>query len=429
MPQEILFESDFWSTPDCAIGLDPLCVFSSDPDYSSSSSGSSPNHSPPFTQELFPTVAFLDDIEQISSDLAKNDVPPLPVNTKIKQETCKIKAEGRKKKSRIAGKKRNIQEANKNDPSILLDKEKILSLSSQQLEEYIQQLSRPLTGEEEKQLKRHRRLIKNRESAQLSRQKKKQYVEDLEQQLELLKAETSALREQLCHISSTNQQLEGQITYLHTFIKEQGYPTPGQTVPFNKNTAAAAGICMFVILFSFGLVFSAASNGPITPPSIPSRSRVYMGRTLTDYSEAEKRENNLKLPVKRFVREVEELPEPKRIRVAEIVDYEGDTGSIAEDAYEPLEFQLSDSLSPQSGSQSSEIAEVEGNINNSLINCSEAQQLSLPIQSTESHYTSNSPFISVLLPAAMLNRTGPNLDDPLLEVSCQVLNIAIFPSL
>lgn len=171
-----------------------------------------------------------------------------------------------RKRQKIAGKKRTrAQQIKTNqiskqqiDPSILMDKDKLLTLSSKKLDEYVQSLSRPLTPEEEKQLKRQRRLIKNRESAQLSRQKKKQYVEDLEKSVQSLTAETDTLRSQVTQLSQKNKHLEEQVNLLQNYIQQQGHQIPPSPL-FNKNTAATAGLCMFVILFSFGLFLSSGT--------------------------------------------------------------------------------------------------------------------------------------------------------------------------
>merc|ERR1712137_1290281 len=131
--------------------------------------------------------------------------------------------------------------------------------------------------------------------------------EDLEIKVNRLTAEANNLRAQVNNLSTTNQQLEEQVNYLQTFIKNQGHevPAPPQTHSFNKNTAATAGICMFVILFSFGLFFSAGSApGAIAPIDFtPQRLvfffflltkncliflfRVYTGRTLAEFPEIE----------------------------------------------------------------------------------------------------------------------------------------------
>lgn len=115
-----------------------------------------------------------------------------------------------------------------------------------------------MTPEEEKQLKKQRRLIKNRESAQLSRQKKKQYVEDLEKTVQSLRSENNALNEQVGNLTLRNQQLEEQVTYLKSCFDNKQLLSSNDNL-FNKKSAATAGLCMFVVLFSFGLLFSASS--------------------------------------------------------------------------------------------------------------------------------------------------------------------------
>eukprot|EP01126_Amoeba_proteus_P064430 TRINITY_DN9022_c0_g1_i3.p1 TRINITY_DN9022_c0_g1~~TRINITY_DN9022_c0_g1_i3.p1 ORF type:complete len:278 (-),score=28.02 TRINITY_DN9022_c0_g1_i3:12-845(-) len=66
---------------------------------------------------------------------------------------------------------------------------------------------RPLTDAEHKEVKRQRRLVKNREYAQTSRTKKKQFVEDLKQENDLLKV-------QLKQLSQENDQLKAKLKSL-----------------------------------------------------------------------------------------------------------------------------------------------------------------------------------------------------------------------
>jgi len=77
-----------------------------------------------------------------------------------------------------------------------LSRDELLNMTSESLEQYAQRLAatRPLTVEEQKKFKRQRRLIKNRESAQLSRMRKKAYVDELEKQIADLNAEKEKLR-------------------------------------------------------------------------------------------------------------------------------------------------------------------------------------------------------------------------------------------
>jgi len=80
-----------------------------------------------------------------------------------------------------------------------LTREQLLNFSSKDLEDYVQKLqnTRKLTQEEQKELKKQRRIIKNREYAQLSRKKKKGYVNELEARVQELEKENKELKNQV----------------------------------------------------------------------------------------------------------------------------------------------------------------------------------------------------------------------------------------
>jgi len=337
-----------------------------------------------------------------------------------------------KKRARVTGKRGRTEIAPNPEQNLLNDKEKLLTMSSKKLEEYVQSLARPLTIDEEKKLKRQRRLIKNRESAQLSRQKKKQYVEDLERKVQALTAETESLRTQVNQLTNNNLQLEEQVTCLQNFINEQGHevPVPGQSVQlFNKNTAATAGICMFVILFSFGLFFSAGT----APGAVDFASpKVYTGRTLAEYPAIEgPKETYPQISAKRFNRDFDEeieFPQTKRAKVELVTELD--------DADWEEEIDSGFTVAVPNNKPSHQIVvrpETETKpANSSFIYCSEAHQLTGPI--IESPPQNDGPIINILLPAAVLNGTIPFMNDlisepenSLFEVSCQVLNITVFP--
>jgi regulator of replication initiation timing len=108
-----------------------------------------------------------------------------------------------------------------------LSRDDLLKLSSKSLETYAQNLAatRPLTEEEERQLKRQRRLIKNRESAQLSRQRKRMFIEELESQVSGLQADNRDLVKQVASLTSENQTLKDELKNLQALIKQPGMGT------------------------------------------------------------------------------------------------------------------------------------------------------------------------------------------------------------
>lgn len=68
-----------------------------------------------------------------------------------------------------------------------------------------------LTPEEQRILKKQRRLLKNRESAQLSRHRKKMHLTSLERQVEALKKEKSAMALRVQELTDENERLRKQL--------------------------------------------------------------------------------------------------------------------------------------------------------------------------------------------------------------------------
>jgi len=114
-----------------------------------------------------------------------------------------------------------------------------------------------------------RRLIKNRESAQKSRMRKKMYIEDLEAKVRTLTAQ----QDKLCH---ENAALKEEISYLTRFINKtpglaeevaKGRPPKGAVAPMHN--VKAAGVCLLVVLFSFGLMFNNVQQFGDKGPALP----------------------------------------------------------------------------------------------------------------------------------------------------------------
>uniref|UniRef100_A0A1B0CJU7 BZIP domain-containing protein n=1 Tax=Lutzomyia longipalpis TaxID=7200 RepID=A0A1B0CJU7_LUTLO len=79
----------------------------------------------------------------------------------------------------------------------------------------------PLTKAEEKSLKKIRRKIKNKISAQESRRKKKEYMDQLERRVEILVSENSEYRKRVENLEGSNANLMSQLTKLQALINRQ----------------------------------------------------------------------------------------------------------------------------------------------------------------------------------------------------------------
>jgi len=103
----------------------------------------------------------------------------------------------------------------KNGP-LSLSREDLLQLTSKAFENYIRQVLsvRKLSQDEMDQLKKQRRLIKNRESAQLSRNRKKIHVDEIESKLNTLVTERDAANRQLAIVSMERDKLKQELAAL-----------------------------------------------------------------------------------------------------------------------------------------------------------------------------------------------------------------------
>jgi hypothetical protein len=99
-------------------------------------------------------------------------------------------------------------------------REELLNLSSDQFEEHVRLVSsvRNLTESEKNSIKKQRRLIKNRESAQASRQRKKDYVGDLEKKVDDLMAGLGKLKEIYSSAVTENYQLRNEVEFLSQLL-------------------------------------------------------------------------------------------------------------------------------------------------------------------------------------------------------------------
>ncbi|XP_070795114.1 cyclic AMP-responsive element-binding protein 3 [Pituophis catenifer annectens] len=100
----------------------------------------------------------------------------------------------------------------------------------------------PLTKTEERVLKRVRRKIRNKQSAQDSRRRKKVYMDNLESRVLACTAQNSELQKKVQLLQKQNTSLLEQLRKLQALIQHSSTKT------------AAASTCVLVLLFSFCLV-------------------------------------------------------------------------------------------------------------------------------------------------------------------------------
>ncbi|XP_057565778.1 cyclic AMP-responsive element-binding protein 3-like protein 3 [Hippopotamus amphibius kiboko] len=128
----------------------------------------------------------------------------------------------------------------------------------------------PLTKYEERVLKKIRRKIRNKQSAQESRKKKKEYIDGLETRMSACTAQNQELQRKVLHLEKQNLSLLEQLKKLQAIVVQ------------STSKSAQTGTCIAVLLFSFALIVlpsispfasnKAESPGDFAPVRVFSRT-------------------------------------------------------------------------------------------------------------------------------------------------------------
>ncbi|XP_034802564.1 cyclic AMP-responsive element-binding protein 3-like protein 3 isoform X3 [Pan paniscus] len=100
----------------------------------------------------------------------------------------------------------------------------------------------PLTKYEERVLKKIRRKIRNKQSAQESRKKKKEYIDGLETRMSACTAQNQELQRKVLHLEKQNLSLLEQLKKLQAIVVQ------------STSKSAQTGTCVAVLLLSFALI-------------------------------------------------------------------------------------------------------------------------------------------------------------------------------
>ncbi|XP_048397071.1 cAMP responsive element binding protein 3-like 3 like [Stegostoma tigrinum] len=128
----------------------------------------------------------------------------------------------------------------------------------------------PLTKSEERALKRIRRKIRNKQSAQESRKKKKNYIDGLESRVVACTVQNQELQRKVQHLESQNMSLIEQLKKLQALLK--------QTTTKSANIST----CIMVFLLSFTLIIFPSINPFGAKLGSQDESYSVLSRTLLD---------------------------------------------------------------------------------------------------------------------------------------------------
>ncbi|XP_033615456.1 cyclic AMP-responsive element-binding protein 3-like protein 3 [Fukomys damarensis] len=128
----------------------------------------------------------------------------------------------------------------------------------------------PLTKHEERVLKKIRRKIRNKQSAQESRKKKKEYIDGLETRMSACTAQNQELQRKVSHLEKQNLSLLEQLKKLQALVVQ------------STSKSAQTGTCIAVLVLSFALIIlpsispfafgKSESSGDFAPTRVFSRT-------------------------------------------------------------------------------------------------------------------------------------------------------------
>jgi len=150
-------------------------------------------------------------------------------------------------------------------------------MSSTELEQLAE--TKPLTAKEQNDLKKYIRMIKNRESAQLSRERRKIYQDTLERALATESERHSSLKQQIIELEAENKVLQREFLEFKNLIENSNLGKAFSSFASNNalrvmtktaatgdgNAQATFAMYMLICLHAFGQQFSlgAETNPPV----------------------------------------------------------------------------------------------------------------------------------------------------------------------
>ncbi|EGC30180.1 hypothetical protein DICPUDRAFT_93022 [Dictyostelium purpureum] len=174
----------------------------------------------------------------------------------------------------------------------VLPREKVLKLTSKEIEDYVSRLKQNhvLTQSEEKDLKKQRRLVKNREYASQSRSRRKVYVENIESKLQKTNQDCMSIKTQLNQVKEENKMLKKQLYSIVSTLKSDSSLAQAFGKLFaplgNNKPSSTTTLFIFIFLFSFTFLFKSpiSFNSPSSTITFNSDS-ASLQRNLLEFDE------------------------------------------------------------------------------------------------------------------------------------------------
>jgi len=286
-----------------------------------------------------------------------------------------------------------------------------------------------LTEDEERQLKRQRRLIKNRESAQLSRQRKRLYIEELEKKVTALSAENTELIKQVTLVTSENGSLKEENFQLQTFIKQLN-----ETQKKNLACTAVPAVKVETVTESKNSSMKVDVTSSVTPSS-PQTSHAESAATVVPSINISMEMEERAIEV--IDKEVSHSPSPLYYYLEHPEELRKILGGANKKKGKKRKKDDNSSNSSASLSSQSNSSETEEISSAHIYFCPEAQELKTADKRNtraNSGKSLNGSVVSFLLPYSSVYPQksacvppSSSTDSTLVELSCQVLDTKTYP--
>lgn len=250
-------------------------------------------------------------ISSASESLHSTPSPPLTRSRRSAAPSVSTKPTKKIAKTPSSDKPKRKRKRAKHTPTaVIISNVQLKTMTCEQIDALAADIERerPLTAEEDADFKSYKRRIMNRESARESRQKKQELIKDISDALTESKEHSARLERRIRALEAENAKLrlaQGLQPTLPTVtsevmdIEDSDCTSPdscSSSSPASPNSfwslgkaslPGKAGVCLFVVLLSFGLMFTAIQPGDFNNHSqlsaiAPVLLRHSSGRTITN---------------------------------------------------------------------------------------------------------------------------------------------------
>jgi hypothetical protein len=218
--------------------------------------------------EAVPVAAVVDD------DNAAEAKVKAPTRGRPRRAAASSSASSKARASSATSRKR--QRTSSGEPAVAteltLPRATILKMSSAEMDAFVSrkavELGRSFNDDEEAEIRRQRRQIKNRESASASRRRKKTEVNELTEANRALSSENAELHARVERLERENRDLRARLksstamSIASSVVDSFAGIARGIGKDSRSPSGAVAGVALMVMLFSFGLFFSPPVGAP-----------------------------------------------------------------------------------------------------------------------------------------------------------------------